>query len=156
VYRDARRYSEAVEQCKRTIELDPNFSMGHWCLGQAYLGKQQYLEAISELERANALGTTPLVICDLGYAYAAAGKNKEARGFLSVLQQRAQSAYVPPYLIAAIYGALGDKDEAFKYLERAYAERDAHITYLALDPEMDSLRPDPRFSALIARLKIPK
>jgi TolB-like protein/Tfp pilus assembly protein PilF len=156
VYRDAQRFNEAVEQCKKTIELDPNFSMGHWCLGQAYLGERQYSSAISELERANALGTTPLILCDLGYAYAGAGEDVQARAFLNALQQKAQSAYVPPYLIAAIYGALGQKNEAFRYLQRAYTERDSHITYLALDPEMDPLRSDPRFPEVLRRLKIPK
>jgi hypothetical protein len=59
-------------------------------------------------------------------------------------------------LIATIYGAFGEKDEAFKWPERAYDERDSHITYLALDPEVDPLRSDPRFLVLINRLKIPQ
>lgn len=156
VYRDAHRYGEAVEQCRNTLELAPNFSMGHWCLGQAYMGEQRYLAAVSELELANTLGATPLLASDLGYAYAAAGRSREARVILKALQQKAQSAYVPPYLIGAIYGALGEKDEAFKWLERAYDERDSHITYLALDPEMDPLRSDWRFARLIQRLKLPR
>jgi TolB-like protein/DNA-binding winged helix-turn-helix (wHTH) protein/Tfp pilus assembly protein PilF len=156
MYRDARRYSEAIEQCKKALELDPNFSMGHWCLGQAYVAQREYLAAIPELERANALGTTPLLFSDLGYAYASAGRTAEARAIVNALQQKTQSAYTPPYLIAKIYGALGEKDEAFKWLERAYNERDAHITYLALDPELDTLRSDPRFAILLERLKIPQ
>src|SRR6185437_8683034 len=156
VYRDAHHYEEAIQQCQKTLELDPNFSMAHWCLGQAYLGQRKYSAAIPELERANALGPTPLLACDLGYAYAAAGKTGKAKDILEVLMQKAQSAYVPPYLIAAIHGALGDKDDAFKLLERAYRERDSHITYLPLDPEMDPLRSDPRFAPLLRRLNIPK
>ena len=155
VYRDARRYSEAVEQCKKTLELDPNFSMGHWCLGQAYVSERQYSMAIPELEHANRLGTTPLMASDLGYAYAAVGRNAEAKAILLRLERKAQSAYVPPYLIATIHGALKERAEAFKWLERAYDERDSHITYLALDPEMDSLRSDPRFRLLVRRLHIP-
>jgi TolB-like protein/DNA-binding winged helix-turn-helix (wHTH) protein/Flp pilus assembly protein TadD len=100
VYRDARRYFEAVEQCKKTLELDPNFSMAHWCLGQAYLGERNYSAAVTELEHANALGTTPLLICDLGCAYASVGRKLEARAIVKALQQKSQSAYVSPYLIA--------------------------------------------------------
>jgi TolB-like protein/DNA-binding winged helix-turn-helix (wHTH) protein/Tfp pilus assembly protein PilF len=155
VYRDARRYTEAVEQCKKTLELDPNFSMGHWCLGQAYVGERQYSTAIPELEHANRLGTTPLMAADLGFAYAAVGRNAEAKTILLGLERKAQSDYVPPYLIATIHGALRERDEAFKWLERAYDERDSHITYLALDPEMDPLRSDPRFPPLMRRLRIP-
>jgi TolB-like protein/Tfp pilus assembly protein PilF len=156
VYRDAHRYEQAVQQCRKALELDPNFSMGHWCLGQTFLGQRRYSAAIPELERANTLGTTPLLICDLGFAYAAAGRNTEARAILKSLQQKAQISYIPPYLIAVIYAALGEKDAAFKWLDRAYNERDSQITYLTLDPEMDSLRSDPRFRTLIERLRLPK
>jgi TolB-like protein/DNA-binding winged helix-turn-helix (wHTH) protein/Tfp pilus assembly protein PilF len=156
VYRDARRYDEAVQQCRKTLELDPNFSMAHWCLGQAYLAEQQYAAAIPELELANRLGTTPLLACDLGYSYAAAGQTTKANAILHALMRKSQSAYVPPYLIAVLHGALGAKNEAFKWLEKAYHERDSHITYLSLDPEMDPLRSDPRFPPLLQRLHIPK
>jgi TolB-like protein/Tfp pilus assembly protein PilF len=156
VYRDARLFHKAILQCNKAIELDPNFSMGHWCLGQTYLGERQYSAAIPELERANALGTTPLLVCDLGFAYAAAGRSTEARAILKALQQKAQFSYIPPYLIAVIYAALGEKDEAFKWLDRAYHERDSHITYLKLDPEMDPLRSDPRFGILMQHLKLPE
>jgi tetratricopeptide (TPR) repeat protein len=156
VYRDAGRFGEAFQQCQKTVELDPNLCMGHWCLGQTYIGKRQYLKAIPELERANALGATPLVTCDLGYAYASAGRSREARAIVRALQQRARAGYVSPYALAAIYTALGEKDAAFKWLRRAYDERDSHITYLALDPEMDPLRSDPRFAELMRRLCIPQ
>jgi TolB-like protein/tetratricopeptide (TPR) repeat protein len=156
VYRDAGLFDEALLQCNKTVELDPNFSMGHWCLGQTYLGERNYSAAIPELERASALGTTPLLICDLGFAYAAAGRSIGARAILEAFQRKAQFEYIPPYLIAAIYGALGEKDEAFKWLDRAYNERDSHITYLKLDPEMDPLRSDPRFGILMQRLKLPE
>ena len=155
-YRAAHHYDEAVQQCKKTVELDPNFSMGHWCLGEAYMGERQYLAAVSELERATALGATPLLICDLGCAYAGVGKDTEARAILKALEQNAQFAYVSPYLIASIYCALGEKDEAFKWLYSAFDRRDSHIVELSLDPLMDPLRSDPRFLPLIQRLHLPK
>jgi TolB-like protein/Tfp pilus assembly protein PilF len=155
MYREAHKYDEAVEQCKQTLNFDSNFSMGHWCLGQAYLAKGEYLRATAELERANALGTTPLIVCDLGCAYAASGKKKEARAVLNSLKQKSQFSYVSPYLIASIYSALGEKDAAFRWLETAYDRRDG-ISYMLADPMMDPLRSDPRFQNLVQRLHVPK
>jgi tetratricopeptide (TPR) repeat protein len=156
IYRDAHRYDEAVQQCRKTIELDPNLATGHRCLGQAYVGQRRYSVAIPELELANTLGPTPLLISELGYAYASSGKTAKAKTLLRLLMDKARWAYVSPYLIAEIYAGLGEKDEAFRWLERAYRERDAQIGYLALDPEMDPLRSDPRFPPLIQRLKLPQ
>ncbi len=156
VYRDAGRYSEAVDQCRKTLDLDPHFSMAHWCLGQVHIGERRYAAAIPELERATALGTTPILMRDLAYTYAAVGKKMEARAILESLMRKAQSTYIPPYSIAVVHAALGEKDAAFQWLERAYRERDAQITDLVLGPEVDSLRSDPRFAQLIQRLNLPK
>jgi TolB-like protein/DNA-binding winged helix-turn-helix (wHTH) protein/Tfp pilus assembly protein PilF len=153
MYREAHQYDEALKQCKQSLVLDANFSMGHWCVGQVYLAKRQYAEATSELRKANELGTTPLIVADLGCVYAAWGKKTEARAILHSLQSKSQFNYVSPYLIASIYSQLGEKDEAFKWLERAYDARD--ISFAVADPMMDPLRSDPRFADLIRRLKLP-
>lgn len=129
--------------------------MAHWCLGQSYLEEKRYQEAILELERANTLGTTPLITGDLGCAYAVTGHVVKARAILEALKRKSHTAYIPPYLIAAIYGALDEKDKAFEWLERADDERDSHITYLLLDPRMDPLRSDPRFKELVRRVGLP-
>jgi TolB-like protein/DNA-binding winged helix-turn-helix (wHTH) protein/Tfp pilus assembly protein PilF len=155
MYREAHQYDEAAKQCSQSLVLDPNFSMGHWCLGQVYLAKRQYLEATSELKRANDLGTTPLIVCNLGCVYAASGKKVEARSILHSLEGKSQFDYISPYLIASIYSQLGEKDEAFNWLEKAFDRRD-NISYLAADPMMDPLRSDPRFADLIQRLHLPK
>ena len=155
VYRDAHRYEEAVQQCRKTLELDPHFSLGHWCLGQAFVGERRYAAAVSELELANSLGTTPLLFRDLGWVYATLGNKARAKEILATLSLKRESGYVSPYSIAAICSALGKKDEAFKWLERAYNERDSHITYLTLDPEMEPLRSDRRFPSVLQRLNIP-
>lgn len=96
VYRDAQRYEEAIQQCQKTLELDPNSSMGHWCLAQAYMGERRYSTAIPELQLANTLGTTPLLACDLGYAYAATGQTGRAKVILEALMHKAEFAYVAP------------------------------------------------------------
>jgi Tfp pilus assembly protein PilF len=153
-YRDAHHYEEAVQQCQDTLKLDPNFSMGHWCLAQAYTGKKQFTVVVAELKHARQLGTTPLLISDLGCAYASSGNKAAARAVLNGLKYQARSHYVSPYLIASIYSTLGEKDEAFKWLRKAYSQRD-RITDLPLGPAMDPLRSDPRFISLIKQLKLP-
>jgi tetratricopeptide (TPR) repeat protein len=155
MYREAHHFDEAVQHCKQSLVLDPNFSMGHWCLGQAYLAKRQFSEAMSELRRADELGTTPLIVCDLGCAYAASGRPMEARAILNSFKKRSRFTYVSPYLIASIYSMLGEKDQAFTWLEKAYDTRDG-LSYLAADPMMDPLRSDPRYLRLVERLHIPQ
>jgi tetratricopeptide (TPR) repeat protein len=156
VYRDAREYDEALYECRQTLDLDPHFAMGHWCLGQVYVGKKLYESAIAEFELATRLGTTPLILRDLGWAHAAAGNTAKAREIIEALKRTTQSGYVSPYSIATVHAALGEKDHAFRWLDRAYDERDCQITYLALDPQIDPLRSDPRFSRLLARLHLPQ
>jgi TolB-like protein/DNA-binding winged helix-turn-helix (wHTH) protein len=152
VYHDTRNYDAAIQQCKKAVDLYPSSSPGHWCLGLALLGKREYRHAVSELERANELGTTPLITRDLARAYAAAGRSKEARRILIALKQRAEKAFVPAYLISMIHGALGENDEAFRWLSEAYVEKDPHLPFLASDPEIDGLRSDPRFATFLQRL----
>jgi TolB-like protein/Tfp pilus assembly protein PilF len=156
VYSDAHRYLLALEQCRKALDLDPNIAMGHWCFGQVYIAQHRYGAAIQELELANTLGTTPLILRNLAWAYAAVGNKAKATAILASLTRQSQSQYMSSYSIRVVHAALGEKDEAFQYLERAFAERDGQITYLALDPELDPLRSDPRFQALIERLHIPR
>ena len=78
-YRDARKYEESINQCRKTLDLDPDFALAHWCLGVSYVAEKQYAEAITEMQRANAVGESPLYSYALGYAYAAAGDKTRAR-----------------------------------------------------------------------------
>jgi tetratricopeptide (TPR) repeat protein len=130
--------------------------MAHWCLGQSYLAGRRYTQAIQELEVANTLGTTPLIISDLGCAYAAGGHAGKAKAILQKLEQKTQTSYVSPFLIAAIHCGLGEKERAFGWLEKAYNEHDTHIAYLLVDWRMDPLRSDPRFQDLVRRARLPQ
>jgi TolB-like protein/Flp pilus assembly protein TadD len=154
-YRDAHRFERAIEQCRKAMDLDPHYAMAHWCLAQNDIGERRYAAAIEELERAHALGTTPLILRDLGYAYAQVGNASKAKEILKMLQSKAESAYVSPYSIAVIHAALGNKREALGWLEKAYNDRDCSISYIVVDPEVDSLRSDSRFVTLLRRLHIP-
>jgi hypothetical protein len=91
----------------------------------------------------------------LGWAYAALGNKAKARRIIESLKRAPEPSYFSPYSIAVIHAALGEKDTAFQWLERAYAERDSQFNYLALDPELDPIRSDRRFPLLLERLHIP-
>ena len=155
-YRDARRNEEADVQCRKALELDPDFAMGHWCLGVTRVAEKRYTEAVAEMQRANTLGAAPLYTWGLGYAYAVSGDRIRAKNIIESLKKRADNASLPAYYIASIYGALDEKDLAFTWLQRAYAQRDPQITYLLLDPFMDPLRSDPRFDALVRQVGFPQ
>jgi TolB-like protein/tetratricopeptide (TPR) repeat protein len=156
VYRDARRYQESFDQCRKTLDLDPDFALGHWCLGVSNVALKRYADAVTEMKRANSLGTGPFYAYGLGYAYAMAGNRSDARAVIEELKRNSDKSYAPAYYIASIYAALDEKDQAFAWLQRAYDERDPQITLLLLDPFIDPLRSDPRFNALVRELGYPK
>jgi TolB-like protein/DNA-binding winged helix-turn-helix (wHTH) protein/Flp pilus assembly protein TadD len=151
----ARRYDEAIEQCRKTLELDPNYGMAHTHLGQSYIRKGMYREAVEELQKAITLSErNPEVIARLGYAYAAAGNRKDAEKVIKELTELSKHSYVPSYPVAEIYAELGRKDEAFEWLDKAYQERAIHFVDIKVDPVLDPLRSDPRFTDLLRRARL--
>src|SRR5262249_51757143 len=149
----ARRYDEAIEQCRNTLELDPNFFPAHRYLGLAYEQKAMYAEAIAELTKAATLaGGSAQLKAALGHAYAISGRKSEAREILGELEETAKVRYVSPYDIATVYAALGEKDQAFNWLHKAYDERSDWLAYLKVNPVFDNLRSDPRFIDLLRRV----
>jgi TolB-like protein len=154
-YRDARRYQESLDQCRKTLDLDSDFAVGHWCLGVSNVALKRYAEAVTEMKRAYALGATPLDAYGLGYAYAMAGNRSNAQAIIEKLKRSSGRSYVPAYFIASIYGALAERNQAFAWLRRAHDERDPQIAYLLCDPFIDPLRSDPRFNALVREVGFP-
>jgi adenylate cyclase len=149
----ARQHDEAVKYFRRGLELDPNFFWGYLWIGQAYVEKKMYEEAIAEIEKAIALSAgNTRAIATLGYAYGVSGKKGEAQKVLDELKQRSDRSYVSPYFIALVYTGLKKKDEAFEWLEKAYNERHPYLAFLKVEPVFDTLRPDPRFADLLRRI----
>jgi TolB-like protein/Tfp pilus assembly protein PilF len=149
----ARRHDEAIEECRKTIDLHPDFGVGHWYLGRAYLQKGRLPEALAELQKAVTLsGGSPLMKGTLGVGYARAGDRAAAERTLDELEKLRAESYASALDLAEIHVALGDREHAFRWLDQAAAERAFHLIYLKVWPELDSLRPDPRFKALILRL----
>jgi TolB-like protein/Tfp pilus assembly protein PilF len=144
-----RRYDEAIQQYRAVVDMDPNFYLTHCTLGMAYEGKQQYPEAIAEYKRALGLpGSRSFALAGLGRAYALSGKHSEARRLLDELEKTVKRQYVPAVYLAAIYAALGNKDQSIAWTRKAYEERSDYLVYLRTEPWADTLRSDPRFQKL--------
>lgn len=154
----AGRYDEALEQVQKTLQLNPHFAPAHQTLGWAYLYKGKREEAIQEFQKALQLSGTDDtdLMLDVGFAYATAGDQKEARRILAKLRSLHERGLVPSGSIAILYGALGDLNEAFVWLEKAYEERDPQLTYLKAGRRFEPLRHDPRFQQLVHRVGLPE
>jgi len=110
-------------------------------------------KAITELEAVLQRGQWhPRTMGMLGYAHAAAGRTMEAREILDELKVLAESRFAFAYLIARIYAALGEHDEAFEWMKKALDERDPAVIYMNVDPSMDALRSDERFAELLSEM----
>jgi len=141
----------AIEQCTKILDLDPNSFPAMRYRGLAYEQKGMYAEAIADFQKGVKLSGSPLMLALLGHAYAVSGKKTEAQQVLAELRELQGRRYVSPYTVAAIYAGLGDKDQAFKWLEKAYDERDIWLMNLKVDPVFNKLRSDRRFPDLLAR-----
>jgi TolB-like protein/Flp pilus assembly protein TadD len=151
------RYDEALQQVRETLELDAHFAPAHQTLGWVYLHSGKQEEAIREFQNALQLsgtsGTedTDLQL-DLGFAYAVTGKQGEARRILTKLEKLHEQGVVPSGSVAILHGALGESNEAFAWLEKAYEERDPQLTYIKAGRRFEPLRKDPRFTELVHRV----
>ncbi len=110
-----------------------------------------YREAIAEFQKGVQISGSPLMLALLGHAYAASGNKTEAQKVLRELGELQNRRYVSPYTLAAIYAGMSEKDQAFKWLEKAYEERDIWLMNLKVDPMFSKLRSDRRLTDLLAR-----
>jgi adenylate cyclase len=149
-YLRARQYDQAVEQLLKALEMDPKDSLAHLLLGYAYTQKRMFEEALAEYREHTKVGGKSAGIDVIGYVYALSGRREEARQVLEDLKQ----AGADPLNVAALHAVLGEKDQAFEWLERAYEQRSADMVNLKVDPRLDGLRSDPRFKALLKRMHL--
>src|SRR6266849_3759155 len=149
----ARRYDEAVEEASGVLKLHPDFVLASYWLGCAYREKKMYPEAIVAFAHARKMtGDWPFIVMASGHAQALAGNTVEATNALNRLTQMKQARLIPDIYPAAIYVGLGDKDQAFHFLDAAYQERVDRLVYLKVEPMADPLRSDPRFAQLLAKI----
>ena len=152
----ARRYDEAIAQYNRTVVRNPNFSYVHRALGWAYGAKGMYPEAIAETRRSLELNNGSAGKGYLGLWLAKSGKRDEALKLLDELKQESARGYVQNYNFALIYMGLGNKEEALNYLEKHMSAHAETANQYAVAPELDDLRSEPRFKAMLKRMKLPE
>jgi len=149
-----RQYDEAIDQCLKTIEMDPNYLLSYWFLGGGYGGKGMWKEMTAAFEKAVALSEeSPYFIGYLGYAYAISGQKDKARRTINRLVKLSKEKYVSNYPKAMIYLGLGEKDQMFEYLEKAYEAREPVLAVSSkVAPYFDSVRSDPKFKVLLKKM----
>jgi TolB-like protein/Flp pilus assembly protein TadD len=149
----ARRYDEAIAQLRETVEMHPEFYSAHRFLGWALELKGATSEAIGEYHKAFELSDDPVVLALLAHAEVSIGKQDEARQILAQLTEEAKARYVPAYAFAVIHLALGERDQALDWLEKAARDHDGfYSNFIKVDPYLDPLRGDPRFEALVSAI----
>lgn len=149
-----RRLAEAEAECRRALDLDPDFWRAVVGLGRCYEAQGQYDRAVECYERATVLSDrVPSSIGALGRAYALAGRKQEAKALLGELDQLAHKRYVSPYGKVLIYLGLED-ERVFEALEQSYRDRAGWLMFLASDPRFDPLRADTRFRRVLEQLRL--
>jgi serine/threonine protein kinase/Flp pilus assembly protein TadD len=153
-----RQYEEAIQANKKTIEMDPSYMYVHLLLGLAYLQYSMHDEAMAEFKKERRLSSAinPAMEGIMGMGYALMDKKDLAREALNNLLEWSKQLYIPPYLVASVYFGLGERDEGFEWLERAYEKRDQWICFLSVEPGFDNIRTDPRYIALLKKMGLDK
>lgn len=148
----ARRYDESITQAQRTLDLDPNFSNAYATLTYAYEQKRMYPEAIrADLQVLRLKDFTPVQLDELRDVFAKSGWQAYWRKQLSMMQDRARTEYVPPYVLAEFYMRLGDTESAFRAIEKSYQEHGDAPLQVRVEPLLDPVRADPRFQQFLRR-----
>jgi tetratricopeptide (TPR) repeat protein len=133
--------------------MDPNYAEAHFSLGMTYALLGRYAEAIAEYRTALSLsGNRQIVQAMLGLAHARAGHPEETQRIYDDLLAQAKTGHVSSYHFGILAMGLGKEDDAMRFFEKAYEERDGIIIYLPIDPVGESLWPDPRFVALARKM----
>ena len=151
-------YEEALEQCRKALELESNFGPAQMCLGQAYALKGMYKDAVTPLSKCAAAGIDE---CwrRLAVVHVLSGNRREALKLLDQIKQQYQEHPGEAYNLWLLYAALDDRNQAFAWLERAYEQRDftlLYIRYCRVDPSCKKLSSDPRYASVVRRMDFPQ
>jgi serine/threonine-protein kinase len=152
----SREYDRAVEACAELHESEPGFLWGQLCLGTSLVRAGRHEEGLRVLRQAAARWPDdPQAIKDLAQGLALSGEEDEARALIGHL--RTPDGRDLPTRIAAVYASLGDRDQAFHWLERAYEEREREVTSLLIEADntWSKISDDPRFADLVKRVGLP-
>jgi serine/threonine protein kinase len=144
-YRLKGEYDKAIEQYKKTLEMDPDFRPAHAYLARAYRDKGMYEEALKEYELLNDLEK-------IGITYAEMGRTAEAKEVMNELIEQSKHRYVSPIELARICFTIGENDQGFQWLEKAYEGREVGLNWLKTSRVFDNVRSDPRFQDLLEKM----
>src|SRR5262249_42444102 len=151
----AGRNSEAIEQFKVTLGMEPRFWVGQICAAKVYEKVGMYSEALSACDRAwDFSGGNTEALSIAGYVHAVAGDRAKAEARIEQMLDLKNKRYVPPYNIALVFAGLRDTETALQWLEQAFADRDVHMPFL-LDHKWDGIRPTAQFQELLSRVGFP-
>ena len=146
------RDDEAIALYRSLLQLDPNFILLSVWLAQGYERKGMYAEAMAELERAQKIDNWSWIVAEIGCTQASLGKRDEAHKIIEELKARAAREYIDETLIVYILVALGEKDEAFAWMEKGLQSRAGNLPWLEIEPKYEPLRNDPRFAEFVRRI----
>ena len=150
---EARHYDEAIRAMRAVVGVRPEDASAYWYLGFALIANDQPEEAVPVLEKALSVSErSPGVMGVLIRAYAHSGRRSDALRVLEELKKRSQTGYVPAGAFVNAYLGLGDNEQAFAWMERAYQEQSNILQFLKVHPFFDPLRSDPRFANLVRRV----
>src|SRR5260370_39329771 len=156
-YYHARKFGDSIELNQPALSYDPHFAEGEINVDRVYEQMKLYPQAQQAFQSILAFAPhDPALLALLGHLYAVSGRQAAARGIISQLQQMSRERYIPSLYVAMIYTGLDDKDQAFAWLDKAYAERCEYLVYLSTEPVADPLCGDPRFPALLKGLGLKK
>jgi tetratricopeptide (TPR) repeat protein len=147
----ARRYDEAIREAQAALDLDPSHVNALWWQGLAYAGKRDFFRSLACLQKGLEASHAPVFIGSLGYVYGLAGEREKALAALEELRRLSLKRYVSAVNFATVYAGLGDVEETFGWLERAYRARDGRVQQL-VQPCFDFLRGDRRYPEWKARV----
>ena len=156
----ARKYDESIRIARDVLGRHPDDAFEEVILGWNYEQKGLREGAVAEFKKAVALTSSDpmfstFYLAGLGHAYALSGQKSDAEQTLQTLLDRTKKSYVSPFEIATIYAALGDKEKAFAWLDRAVADRSSWLVYSKWEPRLNPLRSDPRFEPLLRKIGLP-
>jgi tetratricopeptide (TPR) repeat protein len=146
-----RQYERAIEHYGQALEMDDDFAQAHYYLGESLIMQGRFDEAVVAFRRVATAHPQQAQALE-AFAHARAGRENEARQILRGLEELAGTTYISPYCLARIHAGLRDFEKAFAQLERGVAERACWMIFLRVDPFLDELRNDPRFTALLDRV----
>jgi eukaryotic-like serine/threonine-protein kinase len=157
-YFSARQFDQAIENSKKTLEIDPSYAKAHYNLSATYMYIGKYDLWLEEWEKGARLNNDSEDIAMVQAAkleYAKSGYHAALKKIVTLQEEQIKRIYIDPAFIALNYSALGDKDRAFFWLEKAYAEKSGFLPYIKTAPFFDSLHSDPRYASLLKRIGLP-